>query len=154
MKRVYLSGAAVALLLLVGAAHKPAALSAPLPVKPAAGGMADLLDGKMYPRTIGRDELIPTYHLVGLVDAQGHTGSYATKGDIVTLAGESFLVVYIVPPPPKPADTDPGAGDAQLSLINMHYVQAIGGIGEVTPATLNPPQTPASAAPAAPVATP
>lgn len=97
--------------------------------------MAMALDGKAYPATLRADQIDSTYHLVELIDAQGKADTYATKGELVAAGGETFLVTYYValtsgatrPPQPKADAT------AQLTLINLRSVQAIGAIIPISP---------------------
>ncbi len=147
-------------------ARRPAALAAtPAPVipglatpTPATGGtMASLLNGTLYPATMRLDQMTATYHLIGLVDAQGQLATVATRGETITLAGETFLVGYTVTAPPagaRPPTTPPAQGPpappppappaptldltAQLTLVNMRYVQALGGIRDLPTRTNRP----------------
>lgn len=151
-------------------ARRPAAQAAkPAPAlaaaAPAPGGtLASLLNGALYPNTMRIEQMTAAYHLVGIADAQGQPATVATKGDTVVLAGETFLVGYTVltaPPPaaaPPPA-TPPAEGqsaapttptppapdtNAHLTLINMRYVQALGGIRDL-PTRAGRPATPTEA---------
>ncbi len=141
---------AAALVLTLGAgllgltARRPAAQAAPA-ARAAANPMADLLSGRLYPTTLKRDALAPAYHFITLLDGQGIPAECATKGDVVQIAGETFLVAYRLFDAPKPtlADAAPAPPDAQLTLINMHYVQAMGGIRD----SPTPPSAPAPEAP-------
>ena len=98
--------------------------------------MAEALAGKAYPSILRADQIDSTYHLVELVDAQGKADTYATKGELVAAGGETFLVTYYValtsgtaarPPQPKADAT------AQLTLINLRSVQAMGAINPIMP---------------------
>lgn len=124
--------------------HRPSAQAAPpakSTAKPAATTMADLLSGSLYPNTLKRDELTPAYHFIGLIDAQGKPVVCATKGEMLALGGETFLIAYLLPDAPPKAATDAAAPlpDARLTLINMHYVQAMGGIRDTLPIPATPP---------------
>jgi hypothetical protein len=139
-----------------------AAQAAPVkPATPTPNSMADLLSGRLYPNTIKRSALIANYHLVSLIDAQGKPAVCATQGTLLTLGSETFLVAYLLPPPtPAPAadattppttvPAPPADEDAQLTLINMRYVQALGGIHDVPPPTAVPAAPEAPANPATP----
>ncbi len=139
-----LLGGALAGMGLVLAATRltPTALAAPAPAV-AAGPMAEMLTGKTYPVTLKAEQIDSSYHLVGLVDAQGQSSMYATRGEMLTVGGETFLVCYNVattnspvnPPQPKAGAT------ANLIYIDMRAVEAIGGILPIAP-----PQTAAPAA--------
>lgn len=105
-------------------------LAKPVPAVTAAVTMADLYSGKVYPLTLKAEQIDSSYHMAALIDAQGRTGLYATRGETVSAAGETFLVCYDVPltnskthPPLPQAGTT-----ANLIYINLHPVEAIGGI--------------------------
>jgi hypothetical protein len=141
-------------------AHRPAAHAAPPaktpapPVRPPTPApsqpsvtFADVLSGKTYPNTLKRDELAPAYHFITVIDAQGNPAQCATKGETQSFGGETFLVAYRLPDAPaRPAgatDPPPPLPDARLILINMHSIEAIGGIRDTetpTPAAETPPQ--------------
>lgn len=160
MRKISVITASVALALigtLFGlTAQRPGAQAAPPtkptlpPLPPAGGSMTDLLSGKLYPTTIKRDELAPTYHFVTIIDAQGNPALCATKGDMQTFGGETFLVAYRLPDAPaRPAaatDPAPPLPDARLILVNMHSIEAIGGIRD-TEAPPAPTPAPGTAAP-------
>ena len=113
----------------------PTALAAPAPAAASLGPMAEMLAGKTYPVTLKAEQIDSSYHLVGLVDAQGQSSLYATRGDMLTVGGETFLVCYNVattnspvnPPQPKAGAT------ANLIYIDMRAVEAIGGIIPIAP---------------------
>ena len=89
--------------------------------------LADALGGKTYPATLKAEQVDDTFRMVDLIDAQGKPGTYATRGETVTLGGEIFLVAYFFPAPlgqPQPQQPPPGAV-ARLAYINMHYVVAM-----------------------------
>lgn len=136
---------------LAATSRRPAA-QAQAPARPAAGTLADLLSGKLYASTIQRDQLGPTYHYVSLVDAQGKAATCATRGETLTFGGETFLVTYLLPPPPpRPAGADAtSAPDAQLTLVNMRDIQALGNIRDTPPPAPTAPATPAPVGTAAP----
>ncbi len=112
----------------------PAAKAAPAATT-ADSAMATALAGTAYPATLRADQIDSTYHLVDLVDAQGKAATYATKGELVAAGSETFLVTYYValtsgttrPPQPKADAT------AQLTLINLRSVQAVGAIIPISP---------------------
>lgn len=155
-----LLGASLCATLFGAAAKRPAAQAAPaapvVSAAPATGALSDLLSGRLYPNSLPIEQMTTGFHLVTLVDAQGHPATVATKGDTVTLAGESFLVAYTVAAPPTPSPSPAPAGQtgaapagadqagtanagqtsppnttAQLTLINMRYVQAMGVIRDL-----------------------
>ena len=116
-------------------------------VKPAAAAntVADLLSGKTFPPTLTSDQIDPSYHLVALVDAQDKPSLYATKGETTAAGGETYLVCYEV------TLTDPKAGvppqiksgtTAQIIFINLHAIQAMGGIIPIKPVETIAPAVP------------
>ncbi len=127
-------------------AGRPTA-QAQAPAKPITGPLADLLSGKLYPSTLERDQLGPTYHYVSLVDAQGKAATCATRGETLIFGGETFLVTYLLPPsPPRAAGADAtSAPDAQLTLVNMRDIQAFSNIRDTPPPAPTVPATPAPA---------
>ncbi len=102
---------------------------------PAVGAMADLYSGKTYPLTLKAEQIDGAYHLVALVDAQGHGSLYATRGETAAAGGETFLVCYDVPvTDAKTHPPQPQAGTtANLIYINMHAVEAMGGVVPILP---------------------
>lgn len=142
---------AMGALLMLGT-KRPAAQAAPtvapLATTPttlmAASPVSDILDGKTFPTTLTPDQINASYHLVSIVDTQGKPGTYATKGETVTLGSETFLVTYFVPLTSgigKPAQPKADA-TAQLGLINMRYITVLYDIRPVGTAT-TPPDAPA-----------
>lgn len=119
----------------------PAAHAAPAPpaasasVAAPAGPLADMLAGKPYPLTLPAEKIDSSYHLIGLVDAQGKSSVYATRGDTIAAGGETFLVCYDVPlTKPQTIAPQPKAGTVgQVLFINLHVVQAMGGILPIAP---------------------
>ncbi len=115
----------------------PTVHAAPITAAPAvsAAPLAEMLGGKAYPRTLKAEQVDSTFHLLGLVDAQGQSNLYATRGVTVAVGGETFLVCYSVattnsptsPPQPKAGAT------ANLVYINLRAVQAVGGIVPIAP---------------------
>jgi len=142
-----LAGALAGMGLAVAATRlTPAALAAPASVATAAspaGALAEMLAGKTYPLTLKAEQIDASYHLVGLVDAQGQSSVYATRGETLSTGGETFLVCYSVATTNSPIRApQPKAGaTANLIYINMHAVEAVGGIIAIAP--------PETAAPAA-----
>jgi len=124
----------------------PTAQAAPAPVPAATSTtpLAEMLGGKTYLRTLKAEQIDSTFHLLGLIDAQGQSNLYATRGETTAIGGETFLVCYSVattnsptrPPQPKAGAT------ANLVFINLRAVQALGGIVPIAP--------PESIAPAVP----
>ncbi len=120
---------------------RPAAQAAPAAVN---APVSDILDGKTFPNTMKTEQFDTSYHIINLVDMQGKPGAYLTRGDTVTMGGESFLVAYYTNmtsgiaalPQPKPGE------NAMLALINMHYVQAITGIHALAPLPAKETDTP------------
>lgn len=112
---------------------------------PAGGPLADLYSGKTYPLTLRAEQIDATYHLVALVDAQGRPSLYATRGETAAVGGETFLVCYDVPVtnakthPPQPLSGTTG----QLIFINLHAVEAMGGIIPIQAADTTAPAAPA-----------
>jgi len=97
------------------------------PATAANASVADVLSGKAYPTKITPEQVNAAYHLVSIVDTQGRPGTYATKGETVTLGSETFLVAYFVPltsgvgKPPQPKPDEPSL----LGLINMRYITVL-----------------------------
>ena len=124
----------------------PTVHAAPITAAPAVSTapLAEMLGGKTYPRTLKAEQIDSAYHLLGLIDAQGQSNLYATRGETAAVGGETFLVCYSVattnsptsPPQPKAGAT------ANLVFINLRAVQALGGIVPIAP--------PAAIAPAVP----
>lgn len=121
----------------------PAAHAAPIPVPTvtSTAPLAEMLGGKTYPRTLKAEQVDATFHLLGLIDAQGQSNLYATRGETVAVGGETFLACYSVattnsptrPPQPKAGAT------ANLVFINLRAVQALGGIVPIAaPETIAP----------------
>ncbi len=138
-----LGGALAGMLLGLGAMRltptaqaAPAKEAATVPGGPAAVPLADVFSGKTYPLTLPAEKIDSSYHLVGLVDAQGKPAQVATRGETVVAGGETFLVCYNVPvtnaqthpPQPKAGVT------ADLIYVNLRTVQAMGGIIPIAPA--------------------
>ncbi len=125
---------------------------------PSGGSLATLLAGKVYPISVKAEDIDSSYHILVMVDAQDKQSAYATKGDIFTVAGESFIVGYYTQfttnpsrgPRPKPGTT----GD--LTLINIHSIQAMGGISTISPISASDsddstaPTSPSNVTPSAP----
>ncbi len=119
----------------------PTAQAAPAKEAAAAPGgavsatLADIFAGKTYPVTLPAEKIDSSYHIIGLVDAQGKPAQVASRGETVAVGGETFLVCYNVPltsaqthpPQPKAGTT----GD--LVYVNLRMVQAMGGIIPITP---------------------
>ncbi len=126
----------------------PPAQAAPVPAKPAAAAanpLGDLFAGKPFPLTVSAEQMNAGYHLVALVDAQGKPSLYATLGQTTSAGGETYLVAYEVTltdpktnpiPQPKPGTT------GQVIFIDLHAVQAMGGIIPIQPAPDIAPATP------------
>ncbi len=122
----------------------PTAQAAPAPAATSTAPLAEMLGGKTYPRTLKAEQIDSAFHLLGLIDAQGQSNLYATRGETTAVGGETFLVCYSVattnsptrPPQPKAGAT------ANLVFINLRAVQALGGIVPIAP--------PESIAPAVP----
>ena len=123
---------------------KPVATTA---ATPAALSLAEAFSGKTYPLTLAAEKIDSSYHLAALVDAQGKASLVATRGETISGAGEAFLVCYDVPltnsatRPPQPKAGTTGS----LLYVNLHAVQAMGGILPITPADV--PETTAPAVP-------
>jgi hypothetical protein len=114
---------------------------APAPVEPAATTMtpnvanvvaarartAALLSGKVFPLTLKAEQIDSKFHLMRIVDTQGHFGLYASVGDTIVFGNKTFLVIYDVPltsalaHPPQPKAGTTG----KLMLVNMDDVQVI-----------------------------
>jgi hypothetical protein len=127
-----LAGAGLTSVRLTSTAH-----AAPIVAVPAASTapLAEMLGGKTYPRTLKAEQVDSAFHLLGLIDAQGQSNLYATRGETVAVGGETFMVCYSVattnsptrPPQPKAGAT------ANLVFINLRAVQALGGIVPIAP---------------------
>ncbi len=129
----------------------PPALAAPAAAKPAAAAsanpMADLFAGKSFPLSLPTEKMDGSYHLVALVDAQGKANSYATQGATTSAGGETYLVAYEVTltdpktgvaPQPKPGTS------GQIIFIDLHAIQAMGGIIPIRPVPPDPIIAPAT----------
>lgn len=129
----------------------PPVLAAPAAAKPAAAAanpIADLFAGKSFPLSVPAEKMDGNYHLVALVDTQGKANLYATQGATTSAGGETYLVAYEVTltdpktgtvPQPKPGTS------GQVIFIDLHAVQAMGGIipiQPVPPAPIIAPATP------------
>ncbi len=125
----------------------PPVLAAPAAAKPAvaANPLGDMLSGKAFPLSVPTDQMSAGYHLVALVDAQGKANLYATQGTTTSAGGETYLVAYEVTltdpktsavPQPKPGTT------GQIIFIDLHAIQAMGGIIPIQPAPIIAPATP------------
>jgi len=138
-----LGGALAGTLLGLGATRlTPLAQAAPAKEATTAPGganaatLADIFAGKTYPLTLPAEKIDSSYHLVGLVDAQGKPAQIATRGETVAVGGETFLICYDVPVtsaqtrPPQPKAGATGT----LIYVNLRMVQAMGGIIPITPA--------------------
>jgi hypothetical protein len=138
-----LGGALAGTLLGLGATRlTPIAQAAPAkeattaPNGTTAAPLADVFSGKTYPLTLPAEKIDSSYHLVGLVDAQGKPAQIATRGETVAVGGETFLICYDVPVtsaqtrPPQPKAGATGT----LIYVNLRMVQAMGGIIPITPA--------------------
>jgi hypothetical protein len=125
----------------------PPALAAPV-AKPAAvtaaSPLADLFAGKPFPLTVPTEQIDSTYHLVALVDAQGKPSLYATQGATTAAGGETYLVAYEVTlTDPKEGTPQPKPGTiGHVIYIDLHAIQAIGGIIPIHPAETIAPATP------------
>jgi hypothetical protein len=114
------------------------------PAAAAASPLGDMFSGKTFPLTVSTEQMNAGYHLVALVDAQGKANLYATRGETTAAGGETYLVAYEVmltdpkegPPEPKPGTT------GQIIFIDLHAVQAMGGIASIKPAEIIAPATP------------
>ena len=130
----------------------PPALAAPPAAKPAvaaapASPLGDLFAGKSFPPTVPVEKMVGAYRLVALVDAQGKASLYATEGQTTAAGGETYLVAYEVPladpkagSPPQPK---PGT-NGQVIFINLHAIQAMGGVIPIQPAPPEPVVAPAA----------
>ena len=126
----------------------PPAQAAPPAAKPAAASpMADLFAGKSFPLSLPAEKMDSSYHLVALVDAQGKANLYATQGATTSAGGETYLVAYEV------TLTDPKTGTAsqpkpgtsgQVIFIDLHAIQAMGGIVPIRPVPPDPIIAPAT----------
>jgi len=103
-----------------------------------------MLTGKTYPLTIKAEQFDSSYHLVGMVDAQGQASLYATRGDTVSAGGETFLVCYTVSTtnvPNQPPRLKAGTVGILL-FVNMHAIEAVGGIVPISIADNAAPSAP------------
>ena len=106
--------------------------AAPAPVT---GPLADAFSGKTYSLTLPAEKLDASYKLIALIDVQGKPAQVATRGETITAGGDTFLVCYDValtdaktrPPQPKAGAT------ATLLYVNLHMIQAMGGVIPITP---------------------
>jgi len=128
----------------------PPVQAAPVAAKPAAvaaSPMADLFAGKSFPLSVPAEKMDGSYHLVALVDAQGKPNLYATQGATTVAGSETYLVAYEVTltdpktsavPQPKPGTS------GQIIFIDLHAIQAMGGIIPIQPAPPAPIIAPAT----------
>ena len=128
----------------------PPVQAAPAAAKPAATAaspMADLFAGKSFPLSVPAEKMDSSYRLVALVDAQGKPNLYATQGATASAGGETYLVAYEVTltdpktgtaPQPKPGTT------GQIIFIDLHAIQAMGGIIPIRPVPPDPIIAPAT----------
>ena len=102
----------------------PKAATVAVPVHASA---ADLFNGKIYPLILKSEQIDSSFHMANMIDAQGHSTVLATKGDMATFGGETFLVCYDVPLTSALAHLpQPKAGTiAQLILINMRDLEGV-----------------------------
>ena len=106
--------------------------AAPAPVT---GPLADAFSGKTYPLTLPAEKIDGSYRLMTLVDVQGKPALVATRGESITAGGDTFMVCYDValtdakthPPQPK------AGAIGTLLYVNLHMIQAMGGIIPITP---------------------
>ena len=112
----------------------PSAQAAP-PVVVPGGALASIMAGKPYPLSLKSEQIDTSYSYIGLVDLQGKLATYVTKGETVSLAGETYLVAYeslLLVTPGEPLRPTPGK-TATLILIDFKAVQAMGGFAPVPP---------------------
>ena len=120
----------------------PPVQAAPVVSKPAAPAspLGDLFAGKPFPLTVPVEKMEGSYHLVALVDAQGKASLYATEGQTTAAGSETYLVAYEVtltdPKAGSPPQIKPGT-KGQIIFINLHAIQAMGGI---VPIQIAPPE--------------
>ena len=124
----------------------PPVQAAPPASKPAAANpLGEMFAGKSFPLSLPAEKMDSSYRLVALVDAQGKANLYATQGQTISAGGETYLVAYEV------TLTDPKTGTApqpkpgtsgQIIFIDLHAIQAMGGIVPIQPAPAIAPATP------------
>ena len=104
--------------------------------------LAQLIAGKAgTPLSINADSIPPDFRLVGLIDAQGKSGYYVTRGETLTIGTDNYLVAYEVT-----IFNDEAGGQKiargeplLLSLINLHTVEIISHIGALPGVGTPPP---------------
>lgn len=127
----------------------PPVQAAPVTAKPAAAAsqMADLFAGKSFPLSLPAEKMDSSYRLIALVDAQGKPNLYATQGATTSAGGETYLVAYEVTltdsktgaaPQPKPGTS------GQVIFVDLHAIQAMGGIIPIRPVPPDPVIAPAT----------
>ena len=126
----------------------PPVQAAPPAAKPgvvAANPMADLFAGKPFPLFVPAEKMDSSYRLVALVDAQGKANLYATQGATTAAGGETYLVAYevtLTDPKTSPVPQPKPGTSGQIIFINLHAIQAMGGIVPIQPAPVIAPATP------------
>ncbi len=118
----------------------PPVQAAPVAAKPAAvaaNPMADLFAGKSFPLSLPAEKMDSSYRLVALVDAQGKANLYATQGATTSAGGETYLVGYevtLTDPKTSPIPQPKPGTSGQIIFIDLHAIQAMGGIIPIRPA--------------------
>ena len=126
----------------------PPAQAAPVAAKPAAAAanpLGDLFAGKPFPLTVSAEQMNAGYHLVALVDAQGKPSLYATLGQTTSAGGETYLVAYevtLTDPKTSPVPQPKPGTSGQVIFIDLHAIQAMGGIIPIQPPPDIAPATP------------
>ena len=126
----------------------PPVQAAPVAAKPAAAAanpLGDLFAGKTFPLTVSAEQMNAGYRLVALVDAQGKPSLYATQGATTSAGGETYLVAYevtLTDPKTNPIPQPKPGTSGQVIFIDLHAIQAMGGIIPIQPAPDIAPATP------------
>ncbi|HEX5323206.1 MAG TPA: hypothetical protein VFW40_05420 [Capsulimonadaceae bacterium] len=92
------------------------------------------------PLTLSPDSIPSDYRLVGLIDAQGKSGYYVSRGDMLAIGSDNYLLAYEVTIfNDEAGEMKIARGDSlTLSLINLHTLEIISHIGPL-PAVATPP---------------
>ena len=129
----------------------PPVQAAPAAAKPtsvaAAGPMGDLFAGKTFPLSLPAEKMDGSYRLVALVDAQGKPNLYATQGQTTSAGGETYLVAYevtLTDPKTSPIPQPKPGTSGQIIFIDLHAIQAMGGIIPIQPVPPDPIIAPAA----------
>jgi hypothetical protein len=104
--------------------------------------LAMQIAGKAGPSlSISADAIPADYRLIELIDAQGKSGYYATRGESLAIGADNYLLAYQVNVFNDEAGEQKIARgqSLDLSLVNLHQVEVIRQIGALPEAATPPP---------------